>query len=124
VSVTSEPRATAAGCKNGENSLLLPLPSTLEGDHLEGALFTVDVSWSPDGAGGQAGAWSIWLSQGDPSERRLLGWVESPEKPLCALCERPTAHGGVAAVAFSRADGSVELHELDAEGNVIHPGLG
>jgi hypothetical protein len=111
MSVTSDPQVTAAW------PVVFP---AVEGDPVEGARFTVEVSGTSHGAGGQVRAWNVWLSQGDGSERRRLGCVDSPEKPLCALCERPTAHGGVAAVAFSRADGSVELHELDAGGNSIH----
>ena len=82
------------------------------GERIDGALFSVEVSAAQsDGAG-----WSVWLAS-DGRSRRLF---ESPEQPFCALCERPTAHGGVAAVAFSRLDGRVELHELDATGNSIH----
>jgi len=111
MSVTSDPQATPG----------LPVVlATVEGDRLEGALFTVEVTPTPDGADGGIGTWSLWLSEGNGSKRHRLACVDSPEKPLCALCERPTAHGGVAAVAFSRADGRVELHELDAEGNSIH----
>jgi hypothetical protein len=111
MSVTSDPQA------NPGLPVVLP---TGEGERLEGARFTVEVSPTPDGADGRVGSWSLWLSQGNGSNRRRLACVDSPEKPLCALCERPTAHGGVAAVAFSRADGRVELHELDAGGNSIH----
>jgi hypothetical protein len=88
-----------------------------EGERIDGALFSVHVGAVR--SNGQIGTWSVWLA--DPSgRRRHLDSSESSEAPLCALCERPTAHGGVAAVAFTKADGSVELHELDSEGNSIH----
>ena len=84
-----------------------------EAERIDGRLFSVHVTHQP--SDGQT--WTVWLT--GPSTRHLASGQGS-EAPLCALCERPTPHGGVAAVAFSKADRSFELHELDSEGNSIY----
>ncbi|MGH9010640.1 MAG: hypothetical protein ACRDYF_12450 [Acidimicrobiia bacterium] len=100
------------------SSFEVPTTTYDNADRIEGAFFSVQVSAaSPDGQR----AWTVLLADRSGREYRQLGsFNRSAEKPLCALCERPTAHGGVAAVAFTTADGSVELHELDSEGNSIY----
>jgi len=121
MSPTSSLQAPTTAYDNADDSFVAPSEPPADGERIEGALFTVQVSrWTQNGSDAQVGTWSVWLGDRMGRERRLLGWFDSWEKPLCALCERPTAHGGVAAVAFSRADGSVEFHELDAGGNSIH----
>jgi hypothetical protein len=101
-------------------SLQAPFDTYDQGERIDGRLFSVQVSAAPEPRDGQMGTWSVWLADRSGGEHRRLGSWEGSEKPLCALCERPTPHGGVAAVAFTTADGSVELHELDSEGNSVH----
>jgi hypothetical protein len=120
MSATSSVQVPASAYDGADDFSVAPSQLPADGERIEGALFTVQVSRTQNGSNGRLGTWSIWLGDRMGHERRRLGWFDSCEKPLCALCERPTAHGGVAAVAFSRADGSVELHELDAGGNSIH----
>jgi hypothetical protein len=101
-------------------SLQAPVGAYDQGERIDGSLFSVQVRAAHEPPDGQIGNWTVWLADRSGGEYRRLGSSESSEAPLCALCERPTPHGGVAAVAFTKADGSVELHELDTEGNSIH----
>jgi hypothetical protein len=120
MSPTSSLQAPTTAYNNADDCFVAPLEPPYDGERIEGTLFTVQVSRTQNGSDAEVGTWSVWLGDRLGGERRRLGRFDSREKPLCALCERPTAHGGVAAVAFSRADGSVELHELDAGGDSIH----
>ncbi len=120
MSPTSSLQAPSTDYNNADDRFVAPSESPDDGERIEGTLFTVQVSRTQNGSDAEVGNWSVWLGDRQGGARRRLARFDSPEKPLCALCERPTAHGGVAAVAFSRADGSVELHELDAGGDSIH----